>query len=449
MGAKLGQQKMLLKVSGAKRDFLTFQLADDQHEIGIDGALIPWRRELWDKLRETGLFENMKGEICSTDVLPPKYKLLFDIGYGSDDTPAEIQRLHEVTVVSNDRVTAEDHFQGLFESSRNVSLHYEPGDVLMVQPCNLSESIEIALDALKYPNTLLDRPFYLSPSDKFVKLPPKCLIGVRPTLRNCFKRLFDLQVIPRKSFFQMLASISTCVSEKEKLLEFVSPHALDDFLDYTTRCRRTTAEVLRDFPETSSNIPPERLFDLFTTIRARAFSICSAPSTKNIEILVAKVLVRIRNGTFKFPKEDKQVICVGPGTGVAPFRSYLLWRNRCENSASSILFFGCRGKKRDFYFEQEWDHLANTKTYTAFSRDTDRKARFLPASVSHIYVQHLILQHADEVWEILGKQDGSSGNMPKEVALAIDAVAVKHGCTEESFHTKLESCGRLQYETWS
>ncbi|KAK6756502.1 hypothetical protein RB195_014736 [Necator americanus] len=404
---------------------------------------------------------NMKGEICSTDVLPPKYKLLFDIGDGSDDTPAEIQRLHEVTVVSNDRVTAEDHFQDTrlvsfhaeeFLQTQNVSLHYEPGDVLMVQPCNLSESIEIALDALKYPNTLLDRPFYLSPSDKFVKLPPKCLIGVRPTLRNCFKRLFDLQVIPRKSFFQMLASISTCVSEKEKLLEFVSPHALDDFLDYTTRCRRTTAEVLRDFPETSSNIPPERLFDFrvfvfYVEYRSRMLDPRRGLCSSFIARLAPgdKVLVRIRNGTFKFPKEDKQVICVGPGTGVAPFRSYLLWRNRCENSASSILFFGCRGKKRDFYFEQEWDHLANTKIYTAFSRDTDRK----------IYVQHLILQHADEVWEILGKQDGlvfvagSSGNMPKEVALAIDAVAVKHGCTEESFHTKLESCGRLQYETWS
>ncbi|KAK6756509.1 hypothetical protein RB195_014741 [Necator americanus] len=36
---------------------LDIGLADDQHEIGIDGALSPWRRELWDKLRETGLFE--------------------------------------------------------------------------------------------------------------------------------------------------------------------------------------------------------------------------------------------------------------------------------------------------------------------------------------------------------------------------------------------------------
>ncbi|VDM76892.1 unnamed protein product, partial [Strongylus vulgaris] len=111
------------------------------------------------------------------------------------------------------------------------------------------------------------------------------------------------------------------------------------------------------------------------------------------------VYVRIRAGTFKFPKEHKQVICIGPGTGVAPFRSYLSWRNRrSDKAAKSLLFFGCRGKENDFYFEQEWDQMPNTRVYAAFSRDTDRK----------IYVQHLILDRADEVWEILGEQDEAS-----------------------------------------
>ncbi|PIO75570.1 flavodoxin [Teladorsagia circumcincta] len=48
----------------------------------------------------------------------------------------------------------------------------------------------------------------------------------RPTLRTCFLRIFDLQVIPRKSFFQTLASISTDPDEKEKLLEFASPQGI-------------------------------------------------------------------------------------------------------------------------------------------------------------------------------------------------------------------------------
>ncbi|KAK5976994.1 FAD-binding FR-type domain-containing protein, partial [Trichostrongylus colubriformis] len=278
--------------------------------------------------------------------------------------------------------------------------------------------------ALKYPDDVLDRPLRLLPSDEFVKAPQSWLLGAQPTLRLCFLRLFDLQMIPRRSFFQTLASISTDPDEKEKLLEFASPQGLDDYLDYTIRCRRTTAEVLRDFSRTSAAIPPERLFDLFTTIRPRAFSIASAPSQNIVEILVAKVeyrtrmaelrrglcstfisrlktgdrvFVKIRPGTFKLPKEDKPVICVGPGTGVAPFRSYLTWRNRFKTAAESILFFGCRGRKLDFYFESEWKEMPTTKVFTAFSRDTPGEK---------VYVQNLILKHADEVWNIIGREDG-------------------------------------------
>ncbi|KHJ79608.1 flavodoxin [Oesophagostomum dentatum] len=435
--------RRLLQLGG--ECLLNIGLADDQHEIGIDGAIIPWKKEFWEKLRKDRLFENMKSDVDPNTVLPPKYNLIYEDAASTNGKSLEPDQYQEVTVVSNKRVTAEDHFQDTRLVSFKMTQSYEPGDVLMVQPRNLKESIEIALGALKYSDEVLDRPFRLEASDEFVKLPPKWLIGERTTLRSCFNCLFDLQMIPRKSFFQTLASISTHPDEKEKLLEFINPENLDHFLDYTTRCRRTTAEMLRDFPETSANIPPERLFDLFITIRPRAFSIASSPSMENLQILVAKVFVKLRSGTLKLPKEHKQVICIGPGTGVAPFRSYLTWRNRSEGAARSVLFFGCRGKKRDFYFENEWDQLPNTHVYTAFSRDTDQK----------VYVQHMILKHADEVWEILGEQDGmafiagSSLNMPKDVGAAIDKVGVQHGWAEGSFLSKLEATGRLQYETWS
>ncbi|XGW02394.1 hypothetical protein V3C99_014433 [Haemonchus contortus] len=472
--------RRLIQLGG--NSLLSLGLADDQHELGIDGALIPWKTEFWEKLRSTGLFENMKTEIDHSTILPPKYQLLFESDSPETRVESDGETYHEVVVDSNIRVTASDHFQDTrlvkFSSAdlppvRDSQYIYDPGDVLMVQPCNLSESIHVALEALKYPDELLDRPLQLLSSDEFVKLPPRWLIGKRPTLRTCFLRLFDLQMVPRKSFFLTLASISTDPDEKERLLELASPQGLDDYLDYAVRCRRTTAEVLRDFSTTSTAIPPERLFDLFTNIRPRAFSIASAPSKNTIEILVAKVeyktriaeprrglcstfisrlkpgdnvFVKIRPGTFKFPREDKPVICVGPGTGVAPFRSYLTWRNRSSTAVKSILFFGCRGRKLDFYFESEWSEMPSTQVFTAFSRDTPGQK---------VYVQNLILKHADEVWDIIGREDGlvfiagSAGDMPKDVGAALEAVASHHGYTEGTFLKKLESSGRIQYETWS
>ncbi|KJH50760.1 flavodoxin [Dictyocaulus viviparus] len=421
---------------------------------------------------------DMRENFDPLSIMPAKYRLVFnEKGPPLCENSNSTQQFHEIHVYSNDRLTSVDHFQDTrlisFEYSTSTMGSYGPGDVLMVQPQNLHESVQIALEALKYSDGLLDRPLRLVPSDQFVKLPPYWLSGKEFSLRSCFLRFFDLQMVPRKSFFETLASVSTDSDERAKLLEFIRPEGLDDFLEYTVKSRRTAAEVLRDFPKTSMKIPPERLFELFTIIRPRAFSIASAPSPNFIEILVAKVeyrtrmadkrrglcssyisglvpgdkvFARIRSGTFKFPKEDIPVICIGPGTGVAPFRSYLTWRNRCKATTDSLLFFGCRGKKLDFYFENEWSKLSTTQLIPAFSRDTIGKKE---------YVQHMVMKHADKVWNIVGEQGGfvfiagSSGNMPKEVGAALDRIATEHGWIKDTFISRMEAIGRVQYETWS
>jgi len=66
---------------------------------------------------------------------------------------------------------------------------------------------------------------------------------------------------------------------------------------------------------------------------------------------------------------------IGPGTGVAPFRSIITER---VDSWSKILFFGCRNSNSDFYFEKEWKGMEENKCLTifpAFSRD--EKGRYL------------------------------------------------------------------------
>ncbi|CAI4222850.1 unnamed protein product [Auanema sp. JU1783] len=457
---------------------LPLGLGDDQHELGIDGALIPWKQTLWKQIYERNFFKDvMKDGFDPSISIPPRF-VLSDTDNGSQESKSN-DEYHELYVLKNERVTASDHFQDTrliqFGIPDDVSseFRYEPGDVLMVRPYNHPETIEIAVNAMGFTDDVLDKEFYLrANNDPFARLPPTWLIGKKTTLRICLTRLFDLQTIPKKSFFETLGSISCDDMEKERLLELGSPQGLDDLLDYCVRCRRTVAETLQDFPKTAKNISPDRLFDIFSYIRPRAFSIASNERChpKRVELLVAKVeyksrmsvprrglcsyyistleeghkiFARIRSGTFNFPKEaETPVICIGPGTGVAPFRSFLSWRD--NTPSDSVLFFGSRNSTKDYYFSDEWPNLLHTRVLTAFSRDQEEK----------IYVQNVIAKNPQIISELLREKKGmvfvagSAGAMPEAVVDILNRIGAKYDATEPLVDY-LEKRGRIQYETWS
>ena len=87
----------------------------------------------------------------------------------------------------------------------------------------------------------------------------------------------------------------------------------------------------------------------------------------------------IKKGSFKFPKNlDEPVIMIGPGTGVAPFRSFIQNMHSLSLAKENhlILFFGCRNEKGDFHFKEEWKELEKNnqlKFFCAFSRDQEEK----------------------------------------------------------------------------
>lgn len=71
------------------------------------------------------------------------------------------------------------------------------------------------------------------------------------------------------------------------------------------------------------------------------------------------VPVHIRPSNFKLPSDNlKPVIMVGPGTGVAPFRAFVQEKvaraKAGEPTGKLLLFYGCRSKKEDFIYQNEW-----------------------------------------------------------------------------------------------
>ena len=106
------------------------------------------------------------------------------------------------------------------------------------------------------------------------------------------------------------------------------------------------------------------------------------------------------NKNFKLPQDDNApIIMVGPGTGVAPFRSFMQEREEREASGANWLFFGDQHFLTDFLYQVEWlgwrDSGLLTRLDVAFSRDQEDK----------IYVQHRLRERAADIWQWL--QDGA------------------------------------------
>jgi sulfite reductase (NADPH) flavoprotein alpha-component len=92
----------------------------------------------------------------------------------------------------------------------------------------------------------------------------------------------------------------------------------------------------------------------------------------------ARVRVKVRpNKHFALPASDRDIIMVGPGTGVAPFRSFVQERRAAGATGKSWLFFGDRNYTHDFLYQLEWQDAvkdgALTRMDVAFSRDAPQK----------------------------------------------------------------------------
>lgn len=97
-----------------------------------------------------------------------------------------------------------------------------------------------------------------------------------------------------------------------------------------------------------------------------------------------------KNRNFKLPAPDKDIIMIGPGTGIAPFRSFIAERDATGASGRNWVFFGDRNFTTDFLYQTEWQQYMSTGVLTkinlAWSRDNEKKH----------YVQHEIKKESKE-----------------------------------------------------
>uniref|UniRef100_A0A8C2LPA6 NADPH-dependent diflavin oxidoreductase 1 n=1 Tax=Cricetulus griseus TaxID=10029 RepID=A0A8C2LPA6_CRIGR len=395
--------------------------------------------------------------------------------------PSELQPFL-APVVTNQRVTGPQHFQDVRLIEFDItdsSISFAAGDVVLIMPSNSETHIQqfcqlLCLD----PNQF----FVLKAREPGVPYPPG--LPQPCTVWHLVSQYLDIASVPRRSFFELLACLSQHGLEREKLLEFSSARGQEELWEYCNRPRRTILEVLCDFPHTAAAIPPDYLLDLIPRIRPRAFSIASSllAHPRRLQILVAVVqyqtrlkeprrglcsswlaslnpeqgLVRVplwvRPGSLVFPETpNTPIIMVGPGTGVAPFRAAIQERV-AHGQTGNFLFFGCRQRDQDFYWQTEWQELEKKgclTLVTAFSREQEQK----------VYVQHRLRELGPLVWELLDRRGayfylaGNAKYMPTDVAEALTSIFQEIGQLSNPdaavYLARLQQTLRFQTETWA
>lgn len=188
---------------------------------------------------------------------------------------------------------------------------------------------------------------------------------------------------------------------------------------------RNVADLIREFPAAMSEAS---LLGMLRKMPPRLYSIASSLEAHPQEVHLTVAAVRYQYGGrkhegaastyladrvlegetvpvfvehneyFKLPSDDHtDIIMVGPGTGVAPFRAFVAERAERGARGKNWLFFGNPHFETDFLYQTEWiNHLKRgtlDRLEVAFSRDQADK----------IYVQHRLAERSKLLFERLEK----------------------------------------------
>jgi sulfite reductase (NADPH) flavoprotein alpha-component len=286
-------------------------------------------------------------------------------------------------VVLNDRGSNKETYH--IEIANDDKVTYSAGDALGIYPKNDAKSIEKVLQFFD--------------TNAIKNLSEITEILATKSIRNLGKKTISA-----------LATLFEITISEEKI----------DLIEFLTKYKSNV--------NTNQNIDIQQVIALLNPITPRLYSISSAPDAHENEVHLTVGLHKFtsnfdnnktekiglasdflanypkntqldfyihKNPIFKLPAEDKDIIMIGAGTGIAPFRSFLFQRDAENASGKNWLIFGEQHFALDFYYQTEIQEFLSTgvltKLDTAFSRDTKEK----------IYVQHRIKQQANTLYEWL------------------------------------------------
>ena len=324
-------------------------------------------------------------------------------------------------LIKSDKLTGEASNKDVRHVEIDLSgsdIQYEVGDALGLYATNCSELVE---QLLSHCDGVQD-----SHSD---------LLATRD-LSTASDELVEL--------FQANVTDTTEMQRLEKLLEDEDQIDELDALDF-----------LQMFSET--RVSADAVVEALPELNPRLYSIASSLKTHpdQVHLTVGKVTYekndRLRKGVastflsdrveaggsvnvyvqkshgFTIPPDDNApMIMVGPGTGIAPFISFLQERAARKAGGDNWLFFGDQQSATDFLYQEQlekWQEAGLLNQLdTAFSRDQEQK----------IYVQDRMCENAAQLFKWLESGGsffvcGDASRMAKDVDKALHEIIQQQG----------------------
>jgi sulfite reductase (NADPH) flavoprotein alpha-component len=313
-------------------------------------------------------------------------------------------------------------------SLEGSGLHYAPGDALGIWPTQSPALVEAVLSSLRLDGETTVR-----------------VGNEQHTLRTWLTEHRELTQLTRP-FFAAHAERSG----DAPLRELLAPAARDALAELFSRWQ--VLDLLRHHP---AEWTAETLVVALRPLAPRLYSIASSQSVVGEEVHLtvshvdyaldgearwgaasrylaqraegAQVPVFIEaNERFRLPSDERDIIMIGAGTGVAPYRAFVQERAERGAGGRNWLVFGNPHFHSDFLYQVEWQQALKSgqlqRIDLAFSRDqTDKR-----------YVQHRLLEQGRDVYEWLDGGAhlyvcGDANRMAKDVHKALVAIVAEHG----------------------
>jgi len=359
-------------------------------------------------------FASVLEKLDSTAPRPESPTPTADADYGKKNPfPAPLLTNLRLNKAESSRDTR--HFEFSLEGS---GLEYQAGDALGVLPTNCPEYVDDLLSTLGYTG------------EELVPLPD----STEAPVSEAFLRSYAI-TLPGKKLQAAFTDASGIVCDQDYLWG------------------RETIDLFSEAPDFRPS--PAELVSLLSKLQPRLYSISSSPKAHPGEVHLTVAAVRYESngrsrkgvcstfladrcdnnaaGVFVHvskgfrPPEDPttKMIMVGPGTGIAPFRAFVEERIATGATTENWLFFGNPHQDTDFLYEDDLTAMVDAghlRLDTAWSRDGANK----------IYVQHLMLQSAKELWSWLEQGAhfyvcGDAKRMAKDVEEALVAIIEGQG----------------------